>query len=633
MTSGIIQKINTDFHNLNITTFAANTSFFCNVFCENPVPAEAIFQIAKNTDSDISRRLQGGICQNLYSNNDIIKLLRIVKKDIPSRSGVPDIYAPPHELETNLQVYKACIKEGEFTEEELFELDNKKLKLGEEVFEGYIKEGEDKAKVAKSKHVTYKELKDIENGDFPPITEANESFQPTAFFMKRDIIYAYITQSKNNSPNFDELLEFVNMEKLPFIEQSQAEVLTEEDKKDRLLTRRAWESVHTCLRKELAENEGRIAVRYGFSKQSIERLKYPESNICNSQMVFRIAAGFNINMSFMLILEKENGKYTKVTECKSQIPKPAMKTDSKPKPSSVRKNKAHVMIPKTNVRDTTIEEEEEIDTSIPVTQYTHAKRYISLDSDDSDVDSDDSDVDSADSDDEVVYSSEDESEESYTFPSRLTEFEGSESYKVVLVSDKHSAIEFPVDAMVCETDTELKNPHKGSISIDILKAAGKKVKEECKNKPAENSLEHGKKKCHPGEVIKTGSGDLIKKNGTTRVLMHTTTLPMDGRTRRHQYSYARTGMLLQTSYENILVTTSEHNNAITMSAGNENRIHSVFIPLLGTENGHTVHASVGYLSNAIQKHGRHLKDQGVMVVVGCRTAEEVTEVQNSIQRS
>jgi|GEM_PF-1564602 len=552
-----------------------------------------LFHVAKNPHDPIAQRLIDDMPEGSPHDQEIIRELctQITPKDNM------DIYAPSPELEGELDLYSTYV-----TEDEILRKDERIAKLARNC--------------NTPEHMmplSYVMLKDLEKGNVPLSIE-NEHYQPTAIILERDIIRAQVTQ------NDDKIEEFINMKNNPAIEQNEVEAIDEQQEGNKDTQRRLqlWNSVHVDLLRELKDSMidriGRIEVSYSLSYETAYRFGYEYDTHWGATPKKMSDLDGQPRKLLIRMQELDDGCF-KINDISTTLGSVALAVTSDYSASILSSSRrlASLYISCANAPYATYIPPAEV----KIQTRSEPTRAVAEG------------IDSV----EVVYSSEDESEESYTFPSRLTEFEGSESYKVVLVSDKHSAIELPVDAMVCETDTELKNPHKGSISIDILKAAGKKVKEECKNKPAENSLEHGKKKCHPGGVIKTGSGDLIKKNGTTRVLMHTTTLPMDGGTRRHQYSYARTGMLLQTSYENILVTTSEHNNAITMSAGNENRIHSVFIPLLGTENGHTIHASVGYLSNAIQKHGRHLKDQGVMVVVGCRTAEEVTEVQNSIQRS
>jgi len=214
----------------------------------------------------------------------------------------------------------------------------------------------------------------------------------------------------------------------------------------------------------------------------------------------------------------------------------------------------------------------------------------------------------------------------------IADLPGTDYFKIFTVSHDNPVTKLPIDAMTNEMDTQLHSPPKGSISIDIFKAAGKAVKQECAKQTSTNSLEHGLTKCPPGKVIITKSENLKDINGTTRMLVHATTLKINNPAVRGNYSPFRTVALLQASYESILNEILGYNIAAAEDNRDADKVLSILVPLLGTHTGYNIEDSIRSLSSAMQKYGKTMKEQSIILVLCCQTDDEATKVKSSIKQ-
>jgi len=231
-------------------------------------------------------------------------------------------------------------------------------------------------------------------------------------------------------------------------------------------------------------------------------------------------------------------------------------------------------------------------------------------------------------------------------PLPLNVLEGTEYCKVVVVSDIYPVTMISVDAMVNETDPQLKRSIEGSISKDIVKAAGDDLRKKCKKIPKTKHPAHGqlKQRCPLGKVVFTESCDMIKKNGITRLILHASILDMNRMEVLRKYPNSGIDALVQKSYDSIFVSILNHNLKVETTeednlhsplepliASEDNKVFSILVPALGINCGCDEATSLASFVRAMKKHGQALKNQGVTVVFGCRTKDEAIKAKSSIQ--
>ena len=232
----------------------------------------------------------------------------------------------------------------------------------------------------------------------------------------------------------------------------------------------------------------------------------------------------------------------------------------------------------------------------------------------------------------------------YTFHPKLASLPGAnfpdaEYCKIVTVKryfltkipeNSHHFTKLPVDAVVNFTDPQLTFSEQYGIFHDITKTAGEDtLKEESKKICATEHWEDTNvfAKCHPGQAVITGAGKLQELNGTTKILVHTTTGSEQSKGIAVKSSAYRQ---LQSSYKSSIEKIYEHNTGKSEAE----KVHSIYIPVaVNKRKGYSdSDVSAARLVNVVFSEYPKLKQENMMVIIACPSDADARHATKSLEQ-
>jgi|GEM_PF-3394244 len=444
------------------------------------------------------------------------------------------------------------------------------------------------------------------NDDVSPILPQDLNQYSTDISLSHDIRRAQITQNQDYIALF-----LQNKDKCSFV-QSSSDVLGggQQDSTNILRSRQRMEK---GLKQSLSEELDKfqcIAVYYGLGEVTCSRLSYTyelQSDIARS-----LSKRCNFFMPAIITAAELGLSNTDTSRSSTAQFLSLGTTTAPPKPIRILSNtdfRKTTLAINTTFRGIPKQELQRTPTNILSESPPRATFYIGdSEEEDEDIVSLEDSVDSAVSSDE---------ETPYSFSPALSNLSGSSYIKV------YNALvpitQLPVDAIVNDTNAHL-SVRKGSCKY-IFSAGGRKLKDKCKELPKTNNIRYGKVTCVPGKAVLTSSGDLRKKAGHPQVIIHAATLDIQSSTLRNTHTPSDVRNILIRSYSSVVDTVISYNLSVNSP---EDRIHTLGIPLLGTErSGYTVKESCDCFLNAMAERYPQLKRQSIMVVLHCHTEYEI----------